>query len=126
MKNACVFARPKNSSDNTIYDYHLRLAIKAITDFALIHSADFGSNDMSSIPTNSEIPNDSGDASSSATERSTMLNKIADNVLKLSMNDDMMAAGEPVTPALQLEVRICQILPELGLVLELSTTTLCI
>ena len=74
----------------------------------MIHPADFGSNDMSTIPPNSEIPNESGDASGNATtETPTMQNKIADILLKLSMSEDRMAAGEAVTPALQSEIHTC-------------------
>lgn len=86
---------------------HFWLGIKAITDFALIHPADFGSNDMSTIPSNSEIPNESGDASGATTEVPTMQNKIADILLKLSMSEDRMAAGEATTSALPLEIHTC-------------------
>ena len=62
---------------------------------------------MSTIPPNSEIPNESGDASGATTETPTMQNKIADILLKLSMSEDRMAAGEAVTPALQSEIHTC-------------------
>ena len=62
---------------------------------------------MSSIPSNSEIPNESGDASGTTIETPTMQNKIADILLKLSMREDSMAAGEAVTPALQSEIHTC-------------------
>lgn len=62
---------------------------------------------MSSIPSNSEIPNESGDASGATIETPTMQNKIADILLKLSMREDGMAAGEAVTSALQSEIHTC-------------------